>query len=112
MPCAGRLRRSQKADVIPTLDWTRVNIIAGPVYVDGAEPGDTLKVTLLGFEPSGWAWTGIIPGFGYWPRTSSSRHCTFGHMIDVQYAGRFWKVGACTVEAILRHYRRGPPGTG
>jgi acetamidase/formamidase len=27
-------------------------------------PGDALKVTLLGFDPSGWAWTAIVPGFG------------------------------------------------
>jgi acetamidase/formamidase len=60
----GQITPESTAAVIPTLDWNRVNIIAGPVYVDGAEPGDTLKVTLLGFEPSGWAWTGIIPGFG------------------------------------------------
>jgi len=32
--------------------------------VDGAQPGDALKVTLLSFKPSGWGWTGNIPGFG------------------------------------------------
>lgn len=49
---------------LKTLDFGRINPIAGPVYVDGAERGDTLKVTILGFEPSGWAWTGVIPDFG------------------------------------------------
>ena len=49
---------------IRTLDFSLINPIAGPVYVDGAEPGDALKVTLLEFEPSGWAWTAIVPGFG------------------------------------------------
>ncbi len=49
---------------LPALDPDRVNPIAGPVYVDGADPGDTLKVTLLGFETSGWGWTGIFPGYG------------------------------------------------
>jgi acetamidase/formamidase len=34
------------------------------VFVDGAEPGDVLKVTLLSFVPSGWGWTANIPGFG------------------------------------------------
>ena len=38
--------------------------MAGPICVDGAEPGDALKVTLLDFTPSGWAWTAIVPGFG------------------------------------------------
>ena len=46
------------------LDFGKVNPVTGPVVVDGAEPGDALKVTLLGFEPSGWGWTANIPGFG------------------------------------------------
>lgn len=29
------------------LDWSRVNGVTGPVYVDGAEPGDTLVVEIL-----------------------------------------------------------------
>ncbi|MGI9415413.1 MAG: acetamidase/formamidase family protein, partial [Hyphomicrobiales bacterium] len=28
------------------------------------EPGDALKVTVLGFQASGWGWTANIPGFG------------------------------------------------
>ena len=38
--------------------------MTGPIYVDGAEPGDALKVTLQSFEPSGLGWTANIPGFG------------------------------------------------
>lgn len=54
---------STVADV-PGLDFGQVNPVTGPVFVDGAEPGDTLKVTLLAYEPSGWGWTANIPGFG------------------------------------------------
>ena len=46
------------------LDFGKVNPVAGPVYVDGAEPGDAIKVTLLEFGASGWGWTANIPGFG------------------------------------------------
>ncbi len=49
---------------IATLDFAKVNPVAGPVYVEGAEPGDAIKVTLLHFAPSGWGWTANIPGFG------------------------------------------------
>ncbi|HWG70049.1 MAG TPA: acetamidase/formamidase family protein [Steroidobacteraceae bacterium] len=59
-----QIRRDSTVEIIPKLDFGLINPIAGPVYVDGAEPGDALKVTLLGFEPSGWAWTAIVPGFG------------------------------------------------
>lgn len=55
--------RSTVADV-PKLDFGKVNPVTGPVYVDGAEPGDALKVTIHEFKPSGFGWTANIPGFG------------------------------------------------
>lgn len=60
----GQLSPKSTAADIPKLDFNRINPISGPVYVDGAQPGDALKVTLLAFESSGWAWTAIVPGFG------------------------------------------------
>lgn len=60
----GQLSPTSTAEAIRTLDFSIINPIAGPVYVDGASPGDALKVTLLSFDPSGWAWTAIVPGFG------------------------------------------------
>jgi acetamidase/formamidase len=52
------------ADDVATLDFARVNPVSGPVYVKGAEPGDTLAIELLEFTPPTWGWTAIIPGFG------------------------------------------------
>ena len=49
---------------LAALDFAKVNPVTGPVRVDGAEPGDALKVTILSFVPSGWGWTANIPGFG------------------------------------------------
>jgi acetamidase/formamidase len=46
------------------LDFAKVNPTTGPIFVDGAEPGDALKVTLVSYKPSGWGWTANIPGFG------------------------------------------------
>jgi len=46
------------------LDFDRVDQVGGPVEVQGAEPGDTLQVDLLAFEPADWGWTAVIPGFG------------------------------------------------
>ena len=55
--------KSTLAD-LAALDFGKVNPVTGPVFVDGAEPGDAIKVTVLAFEPSGWGWTANIPGFG------------------------------------------------
>ncbi|MBI2717887.1 MAG: acetamidase/formamidase family protein [Rhizobiales bacterium] len=60
----GQLTATSSVADIAKLDFAKVNPVAGPVYVDGAEPGDAIKVTLLGFTPSGWGWTANIPGFG------------------------------------------------
>ncbi len=49
---------------VAALDFARLNPVTGPVTIDGAEPGDALKVTIESFVPSGWGWTAIIPGFG------------------------------------------------
>lgn len=54
---------STVADVA-NLDFSQINPVTGPVFIDGAEPGDSLKVTLESFAPSGWGWTANIPGFG------------------------------------------------
>ena len=54
---------STSADV-PNLDFDLINPVTGPVYVDGAEPGDILKVGIEAFHPSGFGWTANIPGFG------------------------------------------------
>lgn len=60
----GQLTRDSTAAALGSLDFSRVNPVVGPVHVDGAAPGDALKITLLAFTPSGWGWTGNIPGFG------------------------------------------------
>jgi acetamidase/formamidase len=61
---SGQLRATSTRDDVSRLDFSKVNPVAGPVFVDGAEPGDVLQVTLLSFVPSGWGWTANIPGFG------------------------------------------------
>ena len=55
------------ADVIAGLDWDRVYPLAGPIAVDGAEPGDTLAVEVLDLHTQGWGWTAILPGLGLLP---------------------------------------------
>jgi acetamidase/formamidase len=60
----GQLTAKSTLVDIGSLDFGKVNPVAGPVFVEGAEPGDAIKVTLLDFAPSGWGWTANIPGFG------------------------------------------------
>ena len=59
-----QLSPASTVDDVSRMDFGRINPVTGPVFIDGAEPGDVLAVTLLSFVPSGWGWTANIPGFG------------------------------------------------
>lgn len=61
---AGQLGPSSTLDDLGRLDFGKINPVSGPIYVEGAEPGDALKVTIDSFKPSGFGWTANIPGFG------------------------------------------------
>jgi len=60
----GQLSAASTTADVAALDFERVNPVTGPLYVEGAEPGDVLAIDLLEFAEGGWGWTGIIPGFG------------------------------------------------
>ncbi|UVH51850.1 acetamidase/formamidase family protein [Pseudomonas sp. CBSPBW29] len=49
---------------VATMSFDQINPVTGPIFVEGAEPGDILKITLDSFKPSGFGWTANIPGFG------------------------------------------------
>lgn len=34
------------------------------MFIDGAKPGDAVKIDFGGFAPSGFGWTANIPGVG------------------------------------------------
>ncbi|MGJ8528770.1 acetamidase/formamidase family protein [Maritalea sp.] len=60
----GQITPESKTDDIAKLDFEKINPVSGPIYIDGAEPGDAIKVSIEGFGPSGFGWTANIPGFG------------------------------------------------
>jgi acetamidase/formamidase len=60
----GQLKADSTVDDVARLDFGKVNPVTGPIFVEGAEPGDALRVTIEAFKPSGFGWTANIPGFG------------------------------------------------
>ncbi|MFP1630423.1 acetamidase/formamidase family protein [Zhengella sp. ZM62] len=60
----GHYHPGSTAADIATMAPEKVNPVTGPVFIDGASPGDTLKITIEAFRPSGFGWTALIPGFG------------------------------------------------
>lgn len=61
---AGVITADSEPRDLEHLDPQRVNPVTGPLWIDGAEPGDALEVEILALAGSGWGWTGLIPGFG------------------------------------------------
>jgi acetamidase/formamidase len=50
---------------IESLDFEPIHPLTGPVFVEGAQPGDVLKVTLHEIELGDWGWNAIYPGFSF-----------------------------------------------
>ncbi|MFD0981634.1 acetamidase/formamidase family protein [Tropicimonas aquimaris] len=60
----GQVDGASTHELMARLDPHRANPLTGPIHVDGAKPGDALVITIEEFAPSGFGWTGLIPGFG------------------------------------------------
>lgn len=67
--CYSNQIRSQDVR-LSEVDWTKANPATGPVYVDGAEPGDTLVVGVLEIRPAESGLMRAMPGLG-----------TLGHLL-------------------------------
>ena len=61
----GQITESTTAEDLLTVNFDLIHALTGPIYVEGASPGDILAVTLHEIEVQGWGWAGIFPGFGF-----------------------------------------------
>jgi formamidase len=64
----GQLNRESTAEDVGNLDLSGVHPLTGPVFVNGAEPGDLLEVKLVAVEADPWeqwGYTVEVPGFGF-----------------------------------------------
>ncbi|HEX9654266.1 MAG TPA: acetamidase/formamidase family protein, partial [bacterium] len=61
----GQLNVSSTSADVPNVKFDPIHPLTGPVFVDGAEPGDVVAVKLHRIEIGDWGWAGIFPGFGF-----------------------------------------------
>jgi|SRR5271165_344971 len=47
------------------IDRGRIHALTGPIFVDGAEPGDVLQVEVVEVAHKGWGWSSVITGLGF-----------------------------------------------
>ena len=62
---AGQLTRESTHADAGRLNLGLGHPLSGPVYVEGAEPGQTLKVEFVSYESADFGVTAVIPGFGF-----------------------------------------------
>jgi len=60
----GQLTPASTLENANSIDGSKVHTISGPIYIEGAEPGDTLVIDILDIRHHGWAWTHVLNGFG------------------------------------------------
>jgi len=61
----GQLNANSTTEDVMSLSFEPIHPLTGPVFVEGAEPGDVLAVKLHEIKIGAWGWTAIIPGFGF-----------------------------------------------
>jgi formamidase len=61
----GQLTRASSHADAGALDLGLGHPLTGPVYVQGARPGDLLEIEFLSYEADDFGTTAVIPGFGY-----------------------------------------------
>jgi acetamidase/formamidase len=61
----GQVRPGMTTAEFLAIDRTRIHALTGPVWVNGAEPGDVLQVDVLNTRHGGWGWSSVIEGLGF-----------------------------------------------
>jgi formamidase len=61
----GQLTRTSSHADVAGIDLSTPHPLSGPLFVEGAEPGDVLAVDLIGYDSADFGTTPIIPGFGF-----------------------------------------------
>jgi formamidase len=61
----GQMGPSATLETVAAPNLNVVHPLTGPVYVNGAEPGDLLEVEVLEVEPDRYGYTVQVPGFGF-----------------------------------------------
>ena len=59
-----QLSLNSSIEDVRNLDFSKVNPVTGPIFIEDACEGDVIEIEFIDFVTSGWGWTAIIPGFG------------------------------------------------
>jgi acetamidase/formamidase len=61
----GQVRPGTTIAEFLSIDRTRIHALTGPIWVNGAGPGDVLQIDVLATRHGGWGWSSVIEGLGF-----------------------------------------------
>lgn len=116
---SGQISEKTKVQDISKLDNSKLYPLSGPVYVEGAKPGDALVVKIESVKPANWAWSAIMPPAGLleefttpyiyiWNLRGSRKQARFVRQIPVSLNPFCGVLGVAPPEA--GYYEVMPPG--
>jgi acetamidase/formamidase len=90
-PSDYQITAATTASELNDLDPARMDVLTGPLWVEGAMPGDVLTVDILDISVGAWGWSAILPGMG---------------LLSDQFPGpylRGWRTDGDSVEIVPGH---------
>lgn len=96
----GVLDDARTGGPVPDLDLDRIYPLAGPVLVEGAQPGDVIELEPLEYVPGDWGWTASYPGLGLLPDDFGDPHL-YRWTLDNQVSTDFYDVARIPVRPFL-----------
>jgi len=103
----GEVTALSTSEDIGRINYRRLDPLVGPVYVEGAQTGDALKIDVLELIPLGWGWTALLPEFGIlwreikdpwlkiWTLDKDYVEMPNGSRFDLQPDDRVHRCGTC-----------------
>ena len=60
-----QVRPGMRVEEYLRIDRGRIHALTGPIFVEGAEPGDVLQVDVVEVVHQGWGWSSVVEGLGF-----------------------------------------------
>ena len=76
----GQVVPGMSVDEYLHIDRTRIHALSGPIWVDGAQPGDVLQVDILATRHTGWGWSSVVDGLGFLKSRFHEPHLFHWHL--------------------------------
>ncbi len=61
----GQVHPGMSTEEYLKIDRTRIHALTGPIWIEGAEPGDVLEIDVLFTRHAGWGWSSVVEGLGF-----------------------------------------------